>query len=244
MNRLLTFLQTQYIRKLDCNLQFLLSSYSVEDIVAHITSWLETNKATYFDTTTFARDFYIGSDMTEEEKEHFYNELKKQGFFRKLNEFLYSDNFSISSWTIYTIGKFSNPENAAFLETAYEINYVLNNPILAYRCLGELSWLSSEKVDQYLKDLEADESLPSKLILLYYWAPNNSSPGFKALLQDKELINAIVPDLVVTNNEEIISERLFHFENHIAGLFKSTGNISMEKKDFENAAKEYFKNFR
>ena len=115
MDTLLTFLQNEYIKKVDCNLRFLLDKYSVEEIVKRIIGWLGNDTLNYFDTTTFARDFYIGSDLNQEEKDSFYNELQRQGFFEHLNSFLYSTSFPVCSWTIYTIGKFSEPENARFL---------------------------------------------------------------------------------------------------------------------------------
>lgn len=132
MDDLLFFLQNEYT--FDCKLKFWVDKYSIENIVREIVEWLKIDNLNYFDTTTFARDFYIGSDLSQENKHIFYKELKRQGFFKELNTFLYSNNFSVCSWTIYTIGKFSNNENVDYLETAYETNFSLTNPILSYRC--------------------------------------------------------------------------------------------------------------
>ena len=241
MDTLLTFLQTKYIRKLDCNLRFLLDKFSIEEIVKEIIGWLKVDSLNYFDTTTFARDFYIGSDLTQEEKDSFYNELQRHGFFQQLNNFLYSNVFAVCSWTIYTIGKFSHHDNASFLETAYETNYRLTNPILSYRCLNELSWLSSSKVDQFLEELKLDTSIKSKLILLYYYKSNSDNSIFKELLTDKELISFIIPNERTIDTEEEITNRLFAFENYITEIYNTETQV--DRQDLENIARSYFTTF-
>jgi len=241
MESLLAFLQKKYIKQLDCNLRFLLDKYSIEEIVKEIVGWLEVEELNYFDTTTFARDFYIGSDLTKEEKDHFYNELQRRGFFQQLNEFLYSKSFSVCSWTIYTIGKFSHNENASFLETAYETNYRLTNPILSYRCLNELSWLNSKKVGQYLEELKLDNSIKSKLIQLYFYESDSDNSKFKELLTDKELISFIIPNEKTIDTEKEISNRLFAFENYITEIYKP--EMQVGGQDFEDIARTYFTTF-
>lgn len=238
MDSLLTFLRERYIKELDCYLRFLLDEYSIEEIVKEIVGWLKIDSLNYFDTTTFARDFIIGSDLTEQEKKVFYDELVRQGFFEQLSNFLYSENLSVCSWTIYTIGKFSENENATFLETAYEARYKLTNPILSYRCLSELSWLESKKLDGYLQELELDTSWISKLILLYYWLPRGYSSNFKDLLRDKALISFIIPDRNLVDIEDEVSDRLFAFEQHITELYND--KVKVEQEDFENIAKSFF----
>ena len=238
MDTLLTFLQKKYIRQLDCNLRFLLDQYSIEELVKDIVGWLKTDSLNYFDTTTFARDFIIGSNLTEQEKRVFYDELVRQGFFKQLEVFLYSKDFSVCSWTIYTIGKFSENENALFLETAYEANYKLTNPILSYRCLSELDWLNSNKFEGYLKELELDNSWTSKLVLFYYWAPRSYSSKFKDLLKDKAFIGSIIPNIDIVDIEGEVSNRLFAFENYITELYNDI--IKIEKQDFEKIAKSFF----
>ena len=241
MDTLLTFLQKKYIKQLDCNLRFLLDKYSIEEIVREIMVWLKVDNLNYFDTTTFARDFYIGSDLTQEEKDNFYNELQRQGFFQQLNNFLYSNVFAVCSWTIYTIGKFSHNDNASLLETAYETNFRLTNPILSYRCLNELSWLSSNKVDQFLEELKLDNSVKSKLILLYYYESDSDNRKFKELLTDKELISFIIPNERMIDKEEEISNRLFAFENYITEIYNTETQI--DRQNFENLAKSFFNAF-
>lgn len=241
MDTLLTFLQKEYFRTVDCNLRFLLDKYSIEEIVKEIIGWLNVEKLNYFDTTTFARDFYIGSDWTQAEKDNFYNELQRQEFFPQLNDFLYSNSFAVCSWTIYTIGKFSHNENVSFLETAYETNYRLTNPILSYRCLNELSWLSSNKVDQYLKELKVNNSWKSKLVLLYYYESDSDNTKFKELLTDKELTSFIIPKETTIDTEEEISNRLFAFENYITEIYNTETQV--DKQGFENIARSYFTTF-
>ncbi len=242
MESLLTFLQKKYIQRLDCKLHFLLDKYSAEEIVKEIMVWLETDNLNYFDTTTFARDFYIGSDLKQEEKDSFYSELQRQGFFQQLNNFLYSKVFAVCSWTIYTIGKFSHDENASFLETAYETNYRLTNPILSYRCLHELSWLNSKKMGQYLEELKLDNSLQSKLIQLYFYESNSDNSEFKELLTDKERISFVIPNEKTTDTEKEISTRLFAFENYITKIYKQ--EMQGGRHDFENIARNYFTTFK
>lgn len=240
MDALLTYLQKDYLRKLDGRLRPLLATYTIEDIAARMVSWIETGAADYYDLTTFARDFYIGSDLSEEEKDRYYSELKEQGFFRQLERFLYSDSLPVASWTIYTIGKFSEPENAGLMERAYETRYAGTNPILSYRCLLELRWLESVKLDRYLEGLRKDNALTARLVLLYYWAPQNGRSEFSALLQDKELLHLLVPPSATAHTEEEVSSRLAPFETYITELYANRGSIAMEEQEFLHHAKAFF----
>ena len=234
MDNLRDFLEQKYFVKLD-------EKYPMEQIASDVLNFLNADPTNYYDVTGFAKDFYLATFLTQEEKNKFYKELKSGDFFQHLNTFLYSDNLSICSWTIYTIGKFSNNENASFLETAYETNFSLTNPILSYRCLNELCWLSSKKLDQYLADLEFENSKASKLVLLYYWETSNDNSKLNQLLKDKELLNFIAPNLVDTVEE--ICDRLFGFENHISELYNSTKKNIIDKTEFESIAKNYFKTY-
>ncbi|WPV67004.1 hypothetical protein [Chitinophaga sp. LS1] len=151
MDNLREFLEDKYITKHE-------EQYPFEKIASDILDFLNADIENYFDVTGFAKDIYLAAFLTQEQKKYFYNELKSRDFFKQLNTFLYSDNFSIYSWTIYTIGKFSNSENADYLEKAYETSFSLTNPMLSYRCLNELSWLNSKKTVHYLSKLEFDSS--------------------------------------------------------------------------------------
>ncbi len=241
MEDLLFFLQNEY--NYDCKLNLWVDKYPIETIVKEILEWLKTDNLNYFDTTTFARDFYLGSDLSHETKDIFYEELKRQGFFKELNNFLYSTNFSVCSWTIYTIGKFSNYENVGYLETAYETKFIRTNPILAYRCLSELNWLISEKTEQYLTILETENSTISKLILLYYWEIRSYSPKFKQLLADKELSGFILPYRSFADKEDEISDRLLDFEKYISKIYEQTKDNSINLDKFERLAEDYFKEY-
>ncbi|MGN7783854.1 hypothetical protein ACTJIJ_04985 [Niabella sp. 22666] len=232
MKNLREFLERKYLAQPGDN-------YSMEQIADDILGQLDVNQENYFDVTGFAKDFYLSPSLTQDKKRSFYKELKTKDFFKRLNNRLYADHFSICSWTIYIIGKFSNNENAFFLETAYETNFSLTNPMLSYRCLNELSWLNSKKVSKYLAGLELENSNTSKLILLYYWESVNNSSQFNQLLADKELLGFISPNQLLLN-EEAISDRLLGFENYVSGLYNSTGSNKLDKIEFGNIAKNYF----
>lgn len=242
MDSLLDFLQKQYIKKFDCELKFLLDKYSIAEIVSSIIEWLETGKSNYYDITTFARDFYIGSDLTENERENFYVELKRQGFFQHLNNRLCSNSFSTCSWTIYTIGKFSHPENAALLETAYETNYKINNLILAYRCLNELSWLNSKKLKIYLNELQLDKSIISKIILLYYFSTKGDVSNFNEQLRNSSLTHFIFLNGLNIDRYAIV-DRLNNLENYIFQMCNSSNDIKITNQNFENPLVSYLRGF-
>jgi len=249
MDKLLEKLEREYIGKYDCQLRHFLEEYSISEIVNHIMQWLtiewtEKDNLNYADITTIARDFYIGSNLTDQEKEKYYLELKEQGFFKALDTNLYSEDFAKCSWTIYTFGKFSNIENAAYLETAYEIKYSENDPVLSQRCLNELNWLGSKKIKTYLAKLYKDNTLISKLTLLMYWQPHCESVETDKLLSDKELVNFISPQNENISKDELIFDRLNNFENHIFKLRNEKPKINMTKNDFTIIAKNYFENFK
>jgi hypothetical protein len=216
-------------------------AYSVEEVANEVISVLNAKKENYIDVTGFAKDYYLSSSLIDDQKDSFYSILKAAGFFQQVNTSLYSGNFSICSWSIYVLGKFSNGENAVFLETAYE-TYFLKNPMLAYRCLSELDWLNSEKTGGYLSALNDERSIISKLILLYYWEIRGGDPTYKNLLADKELLEFIAPGVVLVDLDEI-SMSLFQFENHISGIYDSEGLDSISMEQFESMAKDYFKTY-
>jgi hypothetical protein len=249
MDKLLQKLEKEYIVKYDCQLRHILQEYSIVEIVGHIIEWLkiewkENDNLTYADITTFARDFYIGSDLSEQEKDEYYNELKQQGFFNSLSKNLFSDDFGKCSWTIYTIGKFSNIENAIYLENAYEKLYAEKNPILSQRCLNELQWLGSNKVENYLAKLYKNNDIVSKLTLLMYWESHCEEIETDKLLTDKELIKFISPHNEKISKEEIIFSRLNNFENYIFKLHNEDKKLKMTKENFIKIAKEYFDTFK
>ena len=236
MDNLRDFLEQRYFARID-------EKYPMEEIAGDVLNFLNADQKNYIDVTGFAKDFYLAAFLTQDEKRYFYKELKSKDFFKQLNTFLYSDNFSICSWTIYIIGKFSNNENARYLEKVYETNYSLTNPMLSYRCLSELSWLNSKKTDHYLSDLEVDNSKISKLILLYYWETSSDNSKFNELLTDKDLLNFITPNQTLVDIEEEICDCIFGFENHISELYISTEKDIIDKIKFESIAKNYFKTY-
>lgn len=235
------FLQKEYVKKFDCRLRFLIDKYTVEAIVKSIVQWLREGNVNYCDATTFARDFYIGSDLTLLEKKRFYRALKKENFFELLETFLYSDIFFVCSWTIYTIGKFSEPENAKLLEIAYETTYKGKNPLLAYRCLSELNWLESAKVEYYLAELEHTNTIAAKLIQLYYYSHRvGCDSKTNALLKNKEFRQLLAPNETApdyTKNKKII-DKLFPFELYLTKLYNNSKNIYIN--NFDSIVKNYF----
>lgn len=218
------------------------AEYSVEEVGNEVISLFCADKEKYIDVTGFAKDYYLSPSLTVDQKALFYAMLKEAGFFQQVNASLYSDDFSICSWSVYIIGKFSNKENAVYLEAAY-VKYLYKNPMLSYRCLSELRWLRSEKSIIYLSALSTDQSIFSKLILLFYWEIQVDSPEFRNLLTDKELIEFIAPGIFLADMEDEISMRLLHFENYISGIYDSVGLESVGRDKFENIAKEYFKTY-
>lgn len=215
--------------------------YTAEDVANEVIGLLNAKKENYIEVTGFAKDYYLSSTLTDDQKDSFYGILKAAGFFEQVNTALYSDSFSVCSWSIYVLGKFSNGENAVFLETAYE-TWFLKNPILSYRCLSELEWLNSEKVGGYLSALNDKGSIISKLILLFYWEIRGSNPEYRDLLADNELVAFIAPGVVLVDMDEI-NTRLFQFENHISGIY-AEGLDSIGEDQFENIAKHYFKAYK
>lgn len=245
MDKLLRKLEQEYIGKYDWQLRYILQEYSIEDIVNHIMEWLkiewtENDNIDYADITTIARDFYIGSNLTEKEKDEYYKELKKQGFFIALDTNLYSGDFSKCSWAIYTFGKFGDIENVTYLESAYEKFYAETNPILSQSCLNELSFLGSKKVETYLTKLHNDNDIISKLTLLMFWNCYCESEETGKLLSDKELIKFIAPHSENVSKDEIILDRLDDFERYIFKLHSENNKISMTRNEFNETAKNYF----
>ena len=219
------------------------AEYSLEEIANEVINLFNVSNENYVDVTGFAKDFYLSSSLTDEQKDLFYDILKTAGFFQQINTNLYSKVFSVCSWSIYVLGKFSSGENAIFLETAYE-TYFYKNPMLSYRCLSELEWLNSEKIEQYLSVLKDDQSIISKLTLLFYWEMRDYSPEFKELLTDVELVEFIGGGQTLDNTAHETSMRLFHFENHISNLYNSVALDEIDSNKFQSVVKDYFKAYQ
>lgn len=227
----------------DCQLQYLLKEYEIANIIYQIIQWLETDffddDLTKIDFITFARDFCIGSDLTRSEKDAFYEALKTQGFFKVINAYLYDNDISLSSWTIYTFGKFSQIENAVYLEKAYEAYFSLKNPILTSRCLGELHWLGSYKIDDYLKQLNINGDIVSKFTLLNFWEHFSDETEFEHLLKDSELVAFLSPDNLHISKDDVCF-KLFQFEQYFWRLSpKETADMTHQR--FLAIASSFFK---
>ncbi len=225
------------------NLRFLLGNFTINEIAAQIIDWLKSDEENYYDITLFARDLYIGSDLTENERHRYYNELVRQGFFEILNERLYSDSLGNKSWTVYTIGKFGHPENAVLLEAAYEKEFSITNPILAIKCLFELSFLESKKITRYINTLKDETSISSKIILLCYYFHGPYEKEFKNILKNnKEVVKFILPSSDKIDLDEI-ETRLVNFEIFFDRLEYNLENQFRSMDIFMKIAAKYFKDF-
>jgi len=219
MDDLYQRLETEYFTSFDSRLRYLLAEYSIADLVDHIIKWLKDLDENdlkadekYRFTLIFARDLFIGSDLSKEEKKKYYQTLKAAGFFQSLNEFLYSNNQGFCSYAIYTIGKFSQPENARYLEEAYEKEYRSVDPSLSYRCLSELSWLGSSQLSKYIDDLKNERNTFSKLTLaMFFRSRSDSNNEYDRLITDPELVNFIAPTKPNASKDELES-RLANFD--------------------------------
>jgi|688.fasta_scaffold717119_1 hypothetical protein len=238
MNDLLNFITLEY--KYDCKLKFLIEKYSLVKIVSEIIELVKIENSDLIEVMTFARDFYIGSDLNEEEKANYYSELNKQNFFQELNKHLYSEKIGISNYAIYTFGKFSNKENSKYLETAYETKFRNENSISSYQCLSELEWLKSVKVKEYKKHLKSEKSLSSKLTLIYLYERWSNEIEIEKILKGKGFQNFINPNSEKIITTESIYQKLWDFENYFYTI--STENIKMS--DFEKIGRNYFKNLQ
>ncbi|TGK21774.1 hypothetical protein [Leptospira kmetyi] len=151
----------------DLKLRDTYALYGSAPLAAEITRYIQdASPEGYGHAVTYARDFLIGSDLTKEEKNRFYTDLKEHGFMNVLVKNLNPVNRSKTLSSIYNIGKISESENAQYLEYAYENYYKPSvEPILSYRCLFELSWLGSSKYKDYLADLENSKDMISIFII-------------------------------------------------------------------------------
>jgi hypothetical protein len=67
MSDLQRFFEDDYRQRMDCQLHAVLETHSVEAIVEELMTWFLKRKVPFQDAAMFARDFYIGSDLTEAE---------------------------------------------------------------------------------------------------------------------------------------------------------------------------------
>lgn len=249
MDKLYQKLEHGYFLNFNGKLRYLLKEHSIADLVSHIIRWLNDfdEKASESDekyryTLSFARDLYIGSDLSKQEKEVFYENLRAAGFFLRLSEYLYSNNQGFCSYAIYTIGKFSQHENAQYLEQAYEKEYRSVDPSLSNRCLSELSWLGSNRLPAYIDDLKNQGSIFSKLTLvLFFQSRSNTNKEFEDLITDSHLIGFIAPNQPNVSRDELLS-RLVNFDLQLFNSAWSHNKRSRPQR-LMKAASEFFNNF-
>ena len=140
-----------------------------------------------------------------------------------------------------SIGKFSRKENTRFLETAYETNFKLHHPMLAARCLFEIRWLGSEKEEGYLEALKSENTLFSKMTLLYFYEPTCDDEASRNMLKNKDLTDVLFPKFSVEEIEAIeIDTYLWAFESIVSRYCAAEKTSKIEPFVFENLVKTNF----
>lgn len=77
-----------------------------------------------------------------------------------------------------------------------------------------------------------------------YWECHRESVETEKLLSDIKLIKFISPHNENVNKDEVIFDRLNHFENYIFKLRSENNKMSMTRNIFTETAKNYFDNFK
>ncbi len=216
------------------SLSSVLDSFNPEESANGIMELLKSPSPDYIELTTFARDVYFSNQIPKIQKEEYYQCLVDSGFFQELDKCLYAADYTLCSWTIYIIGKFSHHENAILLERAYESSAIQNNPILAYRALSEMRWLGSPKVNAYIKKIGKVNSLISALTLFYYYdcVSEKKSVLKKSLFFKTLFINQNTPD--VNARKQLILFELECFKHFEERDYRTT-----TRKEFEEFAQGY-----
>ena len=237
----------------DCKLRFLLDTYTLKEIATEITGWIGREDVSYFDALTFARDMYIGSDLTREEKDEYYLELTTLGFFSFLSCCLYSERYGVASYTIYTFGKMWAREYIPVMEAAYEQLYRHTNPMLSWECMFELGWLGSKKVATYQRALARKGSVAAKITLFSYLEKHfsRSRKAYKALLADQEFIAFVLPrrspleiaSLSFDELEDSLMGPLWNFEIYIGEVY-DIESPRLTISEFEDKARLYFEQYK
>jgi hypothetical protein len=229
---LLDYLKNEY--SFDCNLNFLFEDITISELVSEIIDWIVNSKHDYVETLTFARDFHLGSDLSKNTKKEYYEELKKQHFFKVLENNLHCTDLEKISYTIYTIGKFSDNKNSFILENAYENSFKDKNLILSYRCLSELDWLESKKNLLYIEDLKIENSIYSNFILLYLFDMYNNEKEINKILLKSEFKHIFQSNLFTENDLYL---NLMDLETK----YNKAYSFSWSKKDIENFILSFYK---
>lgn len=63
--------------------------------------------------------------------------------------------------------------------------------------------------------------------------------------EEKELFyeTLVVPDKALDDYEDEVTSRLFSFENHISEIYDSKGKDGIDRNEFENIARSYFRTY-
>ena len=220
----------------ECKLHNFFIMHGSETIVTEICKLLRTNDPIRYNLIiTFARDFYIGSDLSNEEKDTYYKTLNRSIFFSILESMLNSEFLTICSSTIYNIGKLSHAENCHLLDDAYRRFYKGNDPVLSYRCLIELQWLECSNNNIYISELINSDDLIDNITLgLLY-----SHTGDMALNNTADFLTTEIQDIIdyklnMQNKSDFIETWLWSFENVVQGLHSTLNLSRWNRLDFIN----------
>lgn len=249
MDALFKHFEEDYFFRLDGKLNYLLDSYTTEELAQHVYKWfreLDTQAPNFAEqhqhVLLYARELFISSDFSRDNKDSYFKALKDIGFFQLLSKSLYSNHAGICSYAIFTFGKFTHPDNSHFLEKAFESRYRTVDPSLSARCLSELSWLGSPKVEQYIQELEQDTSVWSKLILvLHYSIAVHRRTKYEALICNDELIKLIAPYSKSPSRREL-ETRLTQFDITVFPMIE-TDDINTRSHYSRAMHRKFFEEF-
>ena len=180
----MNFNELVYMYEFDGNLKKYSSLFFNNDFVEEMTGYIESAEDGYdfSKALTLARDFAICSNLTEEEHKAYIALLNKNSFFSRIARFLYHDRQDWKSNVIYTLGKFTVPENSIFLEEAYVKSYYRNNPVLAARSLREIRWLGSPDFKR-LSDMLIEKKDLINCFSLGLFLSSGTDGDYKVLLE-------------------------------------------------------------
>jgi hypothetical protein len=155
-----------------------------------------------------------------------------------MGQFLYDDDAHVVNTAIYTIGKFSQAENAHFLETAFHRRFKDGNPALAARCLFELQWLKSSceerladlDIEGIVEELRAKGTIASHLVLLLFFESTCANERTRKLLET----SAVKPFF---NEKESVEIQLWRLEQLVSQHCTASGSAIIEPSVLESVLK-------
>ena len=208
------------------------------------------NKYIFSNIVNFFCDLYVTLNVNNSDFIFIDSKLDDIKFWDKFSDYLYSDYLTKKEGAILVFAKVRKNCSCQHLEKAFESNYYKNNPILASRCIKELSYLKSNKSEVYekllLNEIDIinfitllllqDENTSKKIIDLYKnekWIDNIQNNAVKLCEEFETFITNIqnvnkLKDF--TRDEYITSFSFFIKENH---FFEIKDFFSFYKKIFQ-----------